>query len=284
MQSDQSAVVGSASPLVFVSCYDTFGNLAHTPHGTEAKHSMYTYRLNLERGDLTLMSVSTEPCTNPAFLRYHPTQNILYACTESIHEEGLVVAYSVSPTTGQLSKLGAQSALGTSTCYLTVDNDAKHLLFVNYWDSTLGALPLTPTGLLAGPVCELLQPPNPIRKTKREDHLSSRQSEDHAHAIVLDPVHGRIAYVPDLGKECVKVRSHIMEICALAHSLACLLYRVLALLLLSSSSLFKLRSSCLGIGRVIYTSYLDICLSVSLAILARLASAQEHINCAPELC
>jgi 6-phosphogluconolactonase len=179
--------------------------LAHTPHGTEAEHSLYTFRLNEHTGDLTLLSIMTDKCNNPAFMRYHPSNNLLYICTESISENGIVMAFSVSPTTGQLSLLSSQSANGTSTCYLTIDNDSKHLLYVNYWDSTIGTLPLSHIGLLNQPVSQILAPPNPIKKTKREDHLSSRQSEDHAHAIVLDPVVGLVAYVPDLGRDCIKV-------------------------------------------------------------------------------
>lgn len=34
-------------------------------------------------------------------------------------------------------------------------------------------------------------------------HFFHRQSEPHAHAIVLDPLKGNIAYVPDLGCDCI---------------------------------------------------------------------------------
>jgi len=36
------------------------------------------------------------------------------------------------------------------------------------------------------------------------DHLMNRQSETHAHAIVLDPYLGQVAYIPDLGEDVVK--------------------------------------------------------------------------------
>eukprot|EP00494_Astrolonche_serrata_P005695 UN05712 len=49
---------------------------------------------------------------------------------------------------GGMSLTSMQSALGTSTCYLTLDNISRHMLFVNYWDSSLGSLPLSEEGNL----------------------------------------------------------------------------------------------------------------------------------------
>jgi 6-phosphogluconolactonase (cycloisomerase 2 family) len=34
------------------------------------------------------------------------------------------------------------------------------------------------------------------------------QSDPHLHAIVLDPIFGRVAYVPDLGADCVRQVRH----------------------------------------------------------------------------
>eukprot|EP01051_Picozoa_sp_SAG22_P009327 SAG22_NODE_770_length_7336_cov_56.193589_3_plen_182_part_00 len=87
--------VHSYGPLVIVSCYTQFDNLAHLPRGTEAKHSVYSYRLNVEDGTLTLLSVLPDlapgqPLMNPAFSRCHPSLNVLYCCTESVKEDGVV--------------------------------------------------------------------------------------------------------------------------------------------------------------------------------------------------
>ena len=35
-----------------------------------------------------------------------------------------------------------------STCYLELDSNLDHMLFVNYWDSVVGTMPLTDSGLL----------------------------------------------------------------------------------------------------------------------------------------
>jgi 6-phosphogluconolactonase (cycloisomerase 2 family) len=141
--------------------------------------------------------------SNPAFLRVHPTEYILYACSESIKEDDKVVAFTVSPATGQMRPLVEQSTIGKSCCYLTLDKSLKHLLFVNYWDSTVGAFPLERSGMV-GPLASMFRPVKGVQAGHRQDHLNNRQSEPHAHAIVLDPYQGRVAFIPDLGEDVVK--------------------------------------------------------------------------------
>ena len=142
-------------PLVIAATYTDFDRLAHKPKGTPSSHGLYVYRLNPKTSQLTLLSVAKE-VINPAFLRFHPAYNVLYACTESISEPGEVVAYSLSPSTGMLRELGPrQSTKGMSTCYLTIDREREHLLFVNYWDSSLGSFPMSQTGVLSEMCCFL---------------------------------------------------------------------------------------------------------------------------------
>jgi len=206
-------------PLVFVGCYTRFDNLAHGPRGTEATHPVMVYRLNTRTGALTLVSVyekgGVHDVMNPAFFRIHPQRNVLYACTESIESEGEVLAFQIEPSTGKLTLKDCQKAGGSSTCYMTIDHSEKSMLLVNYWDSTMGCMPVMSDGGIA-PLKTLTQPERPI--TKVDDFQkraagkhdlndpatqAQRQSEPHAHAIVLDPIFGQIAFVPDLGEDCV---------------------------------------------------------------------------------
>ncbi|CAM9779240.1 unnamed protein product [Chrysoparadoxa australica] len=178
-----------ADPLVFVSSYTTFSNLAHAPRGTPAKHGISVYRLHKETGTLTLLTVNND-LQNPSFFRYHPKLNVLYTCTESIKDNDTIASFAVSPTTGQLTPMGSQSAEGKSTCYLTVDIPQTHMLFVNYWDSVIGTMPVDGGGRLSA-VSHKRKPHQPVVARDLQDHLDNRQLEPHAHAIVLDPYWGR---------------------------------------------------------------------------------------------
>lgn len=144
---------------------------------------------------------------NPAFLRQHPAKPLIYAATETITQPGEVVTLSYDPREGPaLSKVGSQSAHGASTCYLTLSSpaDKQWMLAVNYWDSVISVLPAHPDGSLE-PVACVLPPPMPVRARGLADHLHNRQSEPHAHAVVLDPSFGRLAFVPDLGTDLVRL-------------------------------------------------------------------------------
>eukprot|EP00930_Biecheleria_cincta_P098947 TRINITY_DN905_c0_g1_i1.p1 TRINITY_DN905_c0_g1~~TRINITY_DN905_c0_g1_i1.p1 ORF type:complete len:470 (+),score=66.15 TRINITY_DN905_c0_g1_i1:122-1531(+) len=201
--------------LIVVSCYTRFDNLAHGPRGSEAKHSLYTYYLDQNAGELVLLSVTKEEVMNPAFSRFNPQTNLLYTCTESVADMGEIVTWSVNPKSGQLTKLGCRSAEGTSTCYLTLDKQCENMLVVNYWNSTVGVFGLDPSSGLVGPMRSLYDP-NEGRgmKVSHKKHVNhskndgnaqkERQLDPHSHAVILDPFFGRVAYVPDLGMDLIR--------------------------------------------------------------------------------
>ena len=205
--------------LLVVSSYTRFDNLAHGPLGTEAKYAMRTYELDLSNGHLTLLSINSEPgndCLNPAFSRMHPTKNTLYACTESVEENGEIVSWNVHPQTGKLTKLGSADAHGTSTCYIILDRAMKNSLVVNYWNATIVVLPIdSMTGAVTSDVVDLHDPNKGRRMsashTTHVNHSNNdkfaqeeRQLDPHSHAAVLDPFFGQIVYVPDLGMDLIR--------------------------------------------------------------------------------
>lgn len=187
--------------LLFVGCYNAFENLAHAPRGTPSAHSILTVELNNDSGELK-PTHALSGLLNPAFLRHHPAHPILYAATESIDAPGSVVGMTVSDS-GKLTPFCEESAKGASTCYLTLTPDSRNLLFVNYWDSSMGVLAVDLAGRVLPGVRAMQPPPAPIRAGGLADHLANRQSEPHAHAIVLDPSLHRLAFVPDLGLDVI---------------------------------------------------------------------------------
>ena len=143
--------------------------------------------------------------------------NVVYTCTEDIEENGKILAYEVHPD-GSLTEIGRIDAGGTSTCYLTIDREQRHLIAVNYWDSTLVVIPLSKeTGEFAGPIQNIYDPKagkKMIAAAKKHggvNHsnndastIAQRQVDPHSHALVLDPFEGCVAYVPDLGKDLIR--------------------------------------------------------------------------------
>eukprot|EP00543_Licmophora_paradoxa_P009451 CAMPEP_0202476150 /NCGR_PEP_ID=MMETSP1360-20130828/93274_1 /ASSEMBLY_ACC=CAM_ASM_000848 /TAXON_ID=515479 /ORGANISM="Licmophora paradoxa, Strain CCMP2313" /LENGTH=507 /DNA_ID=CAMNT_0049103349 /DNA_START=56 /DNA_END=1579 /DNA_ORIENTATION=+ len=205
--------------LFVVSSYSNFEKLAHGPRGTEARHSLSVYLFNPSDGSMILQNKLGDPkeVINPAFSRFHPRLNVVYTCTEDIENAGRIFAYNIQPN-GELRELGSVDAGGTSTCYLTIDKEQKHMLAVNYWNSTLAVLPLDQeTGAFKGPIQNIYDPKHgkamvaAMKKNGGVNHshndestIKQRQADPHSHALVLDPFVGTVAYVPDLGKDLIR--------------------------------------------------------------------------------
>ncbi|GBG34908.1 Hypothetical Protein FCC1311_111312 [Hondaea fermentalgiana] len=204
----------NSDPLVIVSSYNDFADLAHGPRGRQAEHTLRSYRLDVRDGSLTLLSVAKAD-TNPAFTRMHPYRNVMYSCTERLSENGRVVSYALDNDTGAMTKLGDKDAQGSSTCYLTIDKAARFMLIVNYWSSHVVSMPINqttfaledatcvyhPTGMASVSLAHMEKRVN----HSQNDELArkERQKDPHTHAVVLDPFHGVIAYVPDLGSDTI---------------------------------------------------------------------------------
>merc|ERR1719443_2491383 len=59
------------------------------------------------------------------------------------------------------------------------------------------------------PACSVLAAGGVVAARDIADHLANRQSEPHAHAVVLDPIFGQIALVPDLGTD--EIRQYVFD-------------------------------------------------------------------------
>eukprot|EP00929_Paragymnodinium_shiwhaense_P123177 TRINITY_DN9670_c0_g1_i1.p1 TRINITY_DN9670_c0_g1~~TRINITY_DN9670_c0_g1_i1.p1 ORF type:complete len:434 (-),score=92.04 TRINITY_DN9670_c0_g1_i1:156-1457(-) len=211
----QASDVQQSASLVFVSCYTRFDNLAHGPRGTQAKHGIYTFKLDPIDGQMLLLSVTQTPIMNPAFSRFHPERSVLYTVTESVAENGEITTWGINRSSGALKKLSSYDAGGTSTCYITIDKEINNMLVVNYWDSTLGVFGLNKA---TGEVTErrsMYDPnfgkPMKARADKHVNHSDNdeetqkeRRADPHSHALILDPFYGEIAYVPDLGMDLIR--------------------------------------------------------------------------------
>jgi len=203
-------------PIVLVTSYTNFSDLAHGPRGSPASRAMRSYRLNISDGSLTLLSMVPEAMMhNPAFCRRHPSLNVVYACTESVKQEGQIVTLVLDGRTGALQELCPPvGAGGTSTCYLTIHQGGRRMLLVNYWDSTICTLELLPDGRVGRHLASYDPKEGKPMKASCDEHVNhsrndeaaqaERQGDPHSHAIVLEPTRGSIAYVPDLGMDVIR--------------------------------------------------------------------------------
>lgn len=174
------------------------------PHVNGQADGIYVYRLDLSSGALSYQS-EVSGLVNPAFLAIDPTGRYLYAIRSVREEHGslrqaqcepAVSAFSIDPTTKELTYLNEQPSHGGSPCHLTVDRTGQFVLVANYMGGNVAMLPIQHDGRL-GAATDVVQ-----------HHGSSvdlaRQEAPHAHSITLDPSN-RFAFVADLGLDKIMI-------------------------------------------------------------------------------
>src|SRR5215213_11519446 len=149
---------------------------------------------------------------NPSFLAIHPNGRVLYAVNEleqyNGRATGAVSAFAIAGDTGALTKLGEEPSEGGAPCFVSVDRSARVVLIANYVGGSVALLPLQSDGMLA--------PATSVVKHTGSGPNADRQSEPHAHCIVVDPFN-RFALAADLGADRVFVYRLDLDSKALRH-------------------------------------------------------------------
>ncbi len=167
------------------------------PHASGGAEGIYTYRMNLDTGDLTHLT-TTEGIVNPAYLALHPGGHALYAVSEveehADQRVGLVNAFRRDPATGALTFLNAQSSHGRGPCHISVDPAGRWLLVANYSSGSIAVYPLQADGALGEAATTAQHEGSSVN--------AARQEGPHAHCIFTDPS-GEYVLVADLGMDKV---------------------------------------------------------------------------------
>lgn len=135
------------------------------------------YKFEVPAG--TLQSVKTVPLNGAvtSFMAFHPTSPWVYVVNES--GTGAVMAFSINPETGDLTKLNEISANGGGPTHVSVDRSGKYVMTANYGTGEINSFAIQTDGRL-GPA------------------IASTIAGQNAHQILSAPV-GTGVYVPCLG-------------------------------------------------------------------------------------
>ena len=165
-------------------------------YATGQSDGIYRLRLDLATGTLAEAG-DPVPAVNPSWLVVHPSRRFLYAVNETgaSREDapGGVSAFAVDPASGGLAFLNRQPSGGAAPCYLSLDDQGRHLFVANYWGGTAAVFPLGADGRIG-----------PASATVRHEgaNPTPRDPGPHAHSVDLDPAN-RFAFVADLGLDRV---------------------------------------------------------------------------------
>ena len=181
---DTAYAVAQAPPYVYVGSY--------TPPG----RGISIYSVNPQTNVMVLSNI-VAPVSNASWLVMDPTKKFLYAINEV--SAGIVMAFSISPTTGDLTFLNQQSSGGAIPAHMAVHQSGKYLIVCNYTGATVETIPLLADGSLAAPT-------QVVRHIGDVGPDTGRQEAPHPHMVLIDPS-GKYVLVNDLGMDATFVYS-----------------------------------------------------------------------------
>ena len=156
---------------------------------------IYLYEFDVETGGLERVSTSP-PIVNPSYLTVHPTNDWVYAVSETggsgEKEFGTVQSFRLNRKNKSLTAINTVSSQGKFPCYVSVDPSGKFAMVANYGGG-IALLPIESNGALqeaSSTVYHSGKGPTP------------RQEAPHAHMIVPGPDEEYI-YAVDLGTDMV---------------------------------------------------------------------------------
>lgn len=161
---------------------------------TGRSEGIYLFRFNSDAGDLTLEHTQ-KGVVNPSYLVLSPDGQYVYAVNELSSGTGTVSAFQYDQQQARLSFINKQSSEGASPCYITTDQNQKHVIVGNYGGG-LSVFPIEKDGSLGGSIQTIHHGGSSINK--------SRQERSHVHATVFSP-DGHYLFVADLGTDKVYV-------------------------------------------------------------------------------
>ena len=154
---------------------------------------IYALELDAKTGELSKPKLVGE-AVNPSFLAIHPSKKFLYAVSEiddyPKEKGGAVVAFSIDPKDGSLTRLNDASSKGSGPCHLVVDKTGKNVLTANYGSGSVAVLPIGEDGKV--------KESTSFVQHKGTGPDSGRQQGPHGHSINVD-AGNQFAVAADLG-------------------------------------------------------------------------------------
>ncbi len=138
---------------------------------------------------------------NPTFLTVDTDSRYLYATSEVAGwNEGVVTAFRVDPTTGQLRYINKQPTLGSIAAHCSLDRGGRHLIVANYSMDPPGDPPGQSVALFPVRGDGGLGPASCSVRHVGSGPVPERQEAPHPHCALASP-DNRFVLVTDLGTD-----------------------------------------------------------------------------------
>lgn len=173
-----------------------FGTNTNAKNGSQG---IYVARFNAASGALTKPELAVE-AGNPGFLSIHPSKKFLFAIGDVKGPDGKKIggisSFTIDASTGRLTLINQQSAIGSGPCHVNVDATGRMAALANYGSGSVASYAIAADGKL-GEAASFIQHEGSSIDPKR-------QSGPHAHSVNFSP-DNRFAFACDLGLDKVLI-------------------------------------------------------------------------------
>ncbi len=161
--------------------------------------AIYLSQFDAKTGALSEPRVVAD-AIRPNFLEIHPNSTRMYVCSREPQTgrdaRGVVIAYSIDQSTGDLQRLNSLDTGGPGPAHVTVDHTGQMAVVANYTGGSVAAFRLHEDGRLAQRTAFIQHEGSSVNK--------QRQSEPHAHSVNFSP-DNRVVVAADLGLDKVMI-------------------------------------------------------------------------------
>lgn len=156
----------------------------------EESEGIYVYQFDTISGYSKYKSMVK--VTNPSYLTLSKNEKYVYAVTETGDKTAAANAYSFDKETGNLKLINTQATGGADPCYISTDNEGKHVITANYSGGSITVFDIKEDGGLST-ASDLI-----TFTGKGID--TERQSKPHLHCVQFSP-DNKFLYATDLGTD-----------------------------------------------------------------------------------
>ena len=114
--------------------------LAYVGTYTGNGEGIYLFQMSPRSGELSMVKLAAK-ASNPSWISLSPSGHFLYSVNED--SPGMVSAYAINRTTGDLRLLNSVSSGGEGPAHLSVDGSGKYVFVANYGDGSIEVLPIS---------------------------------------------------------------------------------------------------------------------------------------------
>ncbi|WP_243354753.1 lactonase family protein [Bacillus litorisediminis] len=166
----------------------------------EESEGVYQFTLDTEKHEITGVKLAAK-LDNPTYLTVSNDKKNLYAVSKE-GEKGGVTAFTISPESGELTKLNSQASEGAPPCHVSVNRNRTQVVTANYHTTKIESYLTNPDGSL-NPATSVLehQGSGPHKRQDKPHMHFAGFTPDERYVIAVDLGSDRVyTYSVDKGK------------------------------------------------------------------------------------